>query len=83
MQGSLRKIPTHLMWFSNALFNSHMSKCTFLEELKAGDMTSLFKQENAFSKKSAGLRYGKLGRRNVVAFGIQNLKPGPNQSTML
>ena len=26
-----------------SLFNSHMSKCTFPEELKAGDITSLFK----------------------------------------
>jgi len=30
------------------LFNSHMSKCTFPEELKAGDIISLFKQEDAF-----------------------------------
>ena len=29
-----------------------MSKCTFPEELKAGDITSLFKQEDAFSKKN-------------------------------
>ena len=29
-----------------------MSKCTFPEELKAGDTTSLFKQEDAFSKKN-------------------------------
>ena len=29
-----------------------MSKCTFPEELKAGDITSLFEQEDAFSKKS-------------------------------
>ena len=28
-------------------------------------------------------RYGKIRRQNVVAVGIQNLKPGPNQSTML
>ena len=35
-----------------SLFNSHMSKCTFPEELKAGDITSLFKQEDAFSKKN-------------------------------
>ena len=34
------------------LFNSHMSKSTFPEELKAGDITSLFKQEDAFSKKN-------------------------------
>ena len=34
------------------LFNSHMSKCTFPEELKAGDITSLSKQENAFSNKN-------------------------------
>ena len=33
------------------LFNSHMSKYTFPEELKAGDIASLFKQEDAFSKK--------------------------------
>ena len=33
------------------LLNSHRSKCTFPEELKAGDITSLFKQEYAFSKK--------------------------------
>ena len=29
-----------------------MSKCTFPEELKAGDITSLFKQEDAFSKRN-------------------------------
>ena len=34
------------------LFNSHMSKCIFPEELKAADITSLFKQEDAFSKKN-------------------------------
>ena len=34
------------------LFNSHMSKSTFPEELKAGDITSLFKQGDAFSKKN-------------------------------
>ena len=34
------------------LYNSHLSKCTFPEELKAGDITSLFKQEDAFSKKN-------------------------------
>ena len=35
-----------------SLFNSHMSKSTLPEELKAGDITSLLKQEDAFSKKS-------------------------------
>ena len=35
-----------------SLFNSHMFKCTFPEELKAGDITSLFKQEDAFSKRT-------------------------------
>ena len=34
------------------LFNSHMSKCTFPEELTAGYITYLFKQEDAFSKKN-------------------------------
>ena len=29
-----------------------MSKCTFPEELKAGDLTSLLKQEYTFSKKN-------------------------------
>ena len=39
------------------LFNSHMSKCIFNEELKAADITSLFKQEDAFSKKELSTNY--------------------------
>ena len=34
------------------LFNWHMTKNTFPQELKAGDITSLFKKDDAFSKKN-------------------------------
>ena len=34
------------------LLNSHVSKCTFPEELKGEDIASLFKQEDGYSKKN-------------------------------
>ena len=34
------------------LFNSNLSKGTFPKELKAGDISSLFKKEDAFTKKN-------------------------------